>query len=65
LTWSNCLRLVADRTVRTILIIILPPSLAFEPRVVETEEPVGVQALGPELAVEGRCEGVVGRLSRP
>ena len=37
LTGSNCLRhrgLVADRTVRTILIVILPPSLGFEPRVV-------------------------------
>jgi hypothetical protein len=36
--------LVADRTVRTDLIVIPKPNLAFLPCFVEAEEPVGVQA---------------------
>ena len=39
------------------------PSLAVSPRLVEAEEPVGIQALGSELAVQGLDEGVVRRLS--
>jgi len=35
------------------------------PGVVKAHEPVGVQALGPELAIEGFDEAVVRRLARP
>lgn len=58
-------RFVADRTVWTHLIVVSAPSLAFCARFVEAQEPVGVQAFGPELAVEAFDEGVVGRLARP
>jgi hypothetical protein len=38
---------------------------SFSPCLVETEEPVGVQALGSKLAVQAFDERVVGRLSGP
>lgn len=41
------------------------PSLAFLARLVEAEEPVGVQAFGAELAVQAFDECVVGRLAGP
>src|ERR1700687_2443855 len=54
---------VADRAVRSHLVVVSTPSLAFSPCLVEAEEPVGVQALGSELAVQGLDEGVVRGLS--
>ena len=58
--------LVADRAVRSDRIVVSPPSLAFCTRLVEAEEPVGIQAFRPELAVEGFDEalsvGLPGRL---
>lgn len=45
--------------------LVFAPSLAFSPGVVEGQEPGGVQAFGPDLAVEGLGEGAVGGLARP
>jgi len=56
-------RFVSDRALRTHLIVVSTPSLAFCSRLVEAQEPVRVQALGPELAVERFDEGVVGRFA--
>jgi hypothetical protein len=56
---------VADRAVRAHLIVVSTPSLAFSSCLVEAQEPVGVQALGPEFAVQALDEGVVGRFAWP
>ena len=58
-------RLVADGAMWPNLAIVSVPSLAFSHGVVEAHEPVLVQALRPELAVEQFDEHVVGRLARP
>src|SRR4029077_11672473 len=58
-------RLVADRAMRTNLIVVSTPSLAFCARLVEAQEPVCVQPCDQELAVEGFDEGVVGWLAWP
>ena len=49
---------------RSLLVVVSTPSLAFSPRVVEVHEPVCVQAFRAELAIEGFDEGVVGRFVR-
>jgi hypothetical protein len=46
---------------RSLLVIVSTPSLAFSPRIVEVHEPVGVEAFGAELAVERFDKGIVGR----
>ena len=61
---KHCRYLVADRAVRSDLVVVSTPSLAFLARLVEAEEPAGVQALGAELAVQAFDEGIVGRLAR-
>ena len=58
-------RFIADRAVRTHLIVVSTPSLAFSTCFVEAQEPVGVQAFGSELAVERLDEGVVSRFAWP
>lgn len=58
-------RLVADRTVRSDLVIVSTPILHFHPGVVKAHEPMRVQALGAELAVEAFDKPVVGRLAWP
>lgn len=58
-------RLLAQRAVRSYLVVVSPLSFAFGPGVAQAEEPVGVQQLSPDSAVEGLGEGVVRRLSRP
>src|SRR5215210_2135537 len=58
-------RFVADRAVRTHLIVVSTPSLAFCARLVEAHEPVRVQTLRSEFAVERFDEGVISRLSWP
>lgn len=48
------------------LFIVVPaPILHFFLGVRKAEEPVRVEAFGPEAAVEGLDEGVVGRLAQP
>jgi hypothetical protein len=47
------------------LVVASAPSLQLFGRIRKRKEPVGVQALGSEAAVEGPDEGVVCRLSRP
>ena len=42
-----------DRPVRPILVAVSAPSLQLFGRVRKGQEPVGVQALGPEATVEG------------
>ena len=54
-----------DRPVRPILVVVSAPSLQLFGRVRKGQEPVGVQAFGPEATVEGFDVGVVGRLSWP
>jgi tetratricopeptide (TPR) repeat protein len=49
---------------RSDLVVVSTPSLAFSAGLVEAEEPVGVQALRPKLAVQA-FERVVGRFARP
>ena len=56
---------VADRAVRLHLVVVSTPSLAFSPCRVEAQEPVGIQALGPELALQALDEGFVGWLAWP
>src|SRR5580704_16020760 len=57
--------LIADRAVRAHLVVVSTPSLAFPACLVEAQEPVGVQALRTELAVEALDEGIIRRLARP
>jgi len=47
------------------LVIVSTPILHLRTRVVKAHEPVGVQALGAELAIETLDVAVVGRLARP
>lgn len=47
------------------LVVVSAPSLQLFGRIRKRQEPVGVQALGPEAAVEGFNERVVGRLAGP
>lgn len=47
------------------LIIVSPPTLAFSDRIVKAHEPVLVQTLRPELAVEAIDERVIGRRTKP
>ena len=51
--------LVANRTVWSNLIVVNTPSLAFTLSLVETEEPVRVQTLAAELAVEAFADGIL------
>src|SRR5213078_1794293 len=62
---KHCWHLVADRAVRSHLVVVSTPSLAFSACLVEAEEPIGVQALSPKLAVQAFDECVVGRLAGP
>src|SRR3954454_25324208 len=56
--------LIPDCPVRAHLVVVLAPILHFRAGVVTRQEPVRVQALGPEAPVEGFDERVVGRLAR-
>ena len=55
---------VPDGAMRALLVVVSTPSLKFFPGVVKAEEPMGVQALGPQAPVEGLDEGVVSRFAR-
>lgn len=46
-------------------LVVVPAPFHLRPGVVKAEEPVGVQALGPHLTVEGLDEGIIRGLSRP
>lgn len=48
-----------------ILVVVTAPSLQLFGRIRKRQEPVGVQTLGPEAAVEGLDEGIVRRLAGP
>jgi len=48
---------------RAHLVVVSTPSLAFSARLVEAEEPVRVEALGAELAVQAFDESIVGWLA--
>jgi len=58
-------RLLPDRPVGALLVVVLAPILQFFPGVCKAQEPVGVQAFNSEAAIEGFDEGVVGGLARP
>src|SRR5438105_15406109 len=62
---KHCWHLVADRAVRSHLVVVSTPSLAFSACLVEAEEPIGVQALSSKLAVQAFDECIVGRLAGP
>src|ERR1700735_5639915 len=53
-----CGRQVVQRTVRTLLIVILPPAFNLSSRVTETREPVRVQTFISEPAVETFHKGI-------
>jgi len=55
--------LVPDGAVRSFLIVLSPISRAFRTRIVQRQEPVLVDALGPNLSIERFHEGIVGRLA--
>lgn len=59
------LGLVPDRPMRASLVAVSAPILQLFSGVGKGQEPVGVQALRPEAAVEGFDVGVVGGLFRP
>lgn len=48
-----------------ILVVVSAPTLQLFGRVGKRQEPVGVQALGPEAAVKGLDEGVIRGLAGP
>lgn len=52
-------RLIADRPVGPFLIVVSAPSLYFFLGVCNGEEPMGVEAFGPEATVERLDEGIV------
>lgn len=56
---------IADRGVRPEMSVIDPPVLDLLPWVVERQEPVRVEALIPEAAIERFDERVVGRFAWP
>lgn len=56
---------ISDRRARAFRIVVSTPSLQLFARIRKGQEPVGVQAFGPELAVERLDEAIVGRLARP
>jgi hypothetical protein len=45
-------RLIADRTMGSLLIVVFTPSLAFSLRIVEAHEPMRVQIFAAEIPVE-------------
>jgi hypothetical protein len=56
---------IPDRAMRSDLVVVSTPSLAFSGRFVEGHEPVRIEALGAELAVQALDEGIVGRFAGP
>ncbi len=56
---------VSEARVWPEVIAILPPVFDLLPGFLERQEPMGVEALVAETAVEGLDERVVGRLARP
>ena len=56
---------VTDRAVGPDLVVVSAPSLQLFAGVGKRQEPVSVQAFGPELAVESFDEAVVRRLTGP
>lgn len=50
---------MADGAVRPILVVVPAPSLQLFLGVRKRQEPVGVQALGPQAPVEGFDEGII------
>lgn len=55
---------VSDRAVVAVLIVVSTPILQLFTGIGKAHEPMGIQALGAELAVERFGEPVVGRLSK-
>lgn len=54
---------LTDSAMGSILVVVPAPILQLFPGVFKAHEPVGIQAFGPKLAVEGFDERIVGRLS--
>ena len=53
-----CRRQMAQRAMRTKVVIVLPPGLKFNPHIVEGEKQADVQAFVPEPPVEAFDESV-------
>ena len=53
-----------DRPMRAFFVVVPAPILHFFLRVRKVHEPMRIQTLRTEAAVEGLDEGIVGRLSR-
>jgi hypothetical protein len=58
-------RLLADRPMGAFFVVVLAPILHLFSGVCKAQEPMGVQTLGSEAAIESFDIGVVGWLSRP
>jgi hypothetical protein len=56
---------LADPAMGYVLVVVPAPMLQFFRGICKAHEPVGIQAFGPELAVERFDKGIVGRLARP
>ena len=48
---------------RADIVVVMPPRLTFMPGIGQAQEPVCVETLGPDPAVEGFREGIVGRFA--
>jgi hypothetical protein len=57
--------LVAEGAVLANMVVVVPPRLTFMPSFGQAQEPVCVEALGPDPAVERFREGIVGWFTRP
>jgi len=61
---QRCRHLVANRPVRAVVVVVYSPRLAFSTSIGKVHEPVGIQALRSELAIQALDEGIVRRFAR-
>ena len=57
-------RLIGERAVRSLVVVVGSPSVELTPGVGKTGEPTSVQALLPQASVEAFYESVLSRLAR-
>ncbi len=60
-----CREDVPQAAVGPMFVVILPPGFQLFPCIVQTHEPVFIEALCPQSAVEGFYESIVGRIAGP
>jgi hypothetical protein len=47
--------LIAEETVRTYIVVVVPPRFTFMQGVSQAQEPVGIEALRPTAGARARC----------